>query len=226
MKPIKILIADDQPIFREGLAIILADQKDLIVVGKAKNGFEAVQLVKDCHPDVVLLDIQMPVLNGLESLVTIKEHYPDTGVIILTTFVDNEYIYEALCKGASGYVLKDIEVEQLVISIRQCVQGQMIFPASLQTILMAKMEMATSSIPNSLIFKEELQKYDYSFNEREYALMDYLSKGRTNQQIADELFLSLGTVKNYISQLYRKMNVSNRHELMVLLHRMGKDHVV
>ena len=134
MKSIKILIVDDQPIIREGLAAILSDYEDIQVVGKAKNGLEAIQLVKDRQPDVVLLDIQMPVMSGLESLVTIKEHYPTTAVIMLTTFVDHDYIYEALRKGASGYLLKDVDLEQLVMSIRQCAKGQMVFPASLQSV--------------------------------------------------------------------------------------------
>lgn len=222
----KILIADDQSIIREGLASILADQEDIQVVGKAQNGLEAIQLVRDSQPDVVLLDIQMPVISGLDALVAIKESHPQTVIIMLTTFVDHNYISEALRKGASGYVLKDVELEQLMMSIRQCASGQMVFPISIQSAFMTQVEMSVSSTKNiedSVLLKEGLQTQGVYLNEREYALLLLIYKGKSNQQIADELFLSLGTVKNYISQLYRKMNVSSRHGLMSVLHRMIKN---
>ena len=113
MKPIRILIAVNQPIIREGLATILSNQEDMKVVGKAQNGLEAVQLVDDCQPDVVLLDMQMPVISGLDSLVAIKESHPHTPIIMLTTFLDPVYICEALRKGASGYILEDIETRAI-----------------------------------------------------------------------------------------------------------------
>lgn len=228
MKSMKILIADDQSIIREGLATILADQEDIEVVGKARNGIEVVQLVKESQPDVVLLDIQMPVMSGLDALAAIKESHPQTAIIMLTTFSDHDYIYEALHKGASGYVLKDIELEQLIMSIRQCANGQMVFPVSIQSAFMTQMEMSVASaqaIENSAILKDGLQKQGVYLNEREYTLLQLIYKGKSNQQIADELFLSLGTVKNYISQLYRKINVSSRSGLMSVLHRMIKKNV-
>lgn len=228
MKSIKIVLADDQPIIREGLATILADQKDIQVVGKAQNGLEAVQLVQNCHPDVVLLDILMPVMSGLDALAVIKESNPHIAVIMLTTFIDSAYLYEALSKGASGYVVKDVDIEQLVMSIRQCVKGQMVFPATIQPIFQTSMEMAVGSskgIGDSSLLKKELHKHGVNLNEREYALVAAIFKGKKNQQIADELFLSLGTVKNYISQLYRKLNVSNRHELIVEVNRMVKERI-
>lgn len=223
METIKILIVDNQPIIREGLASILADQEGIVVVGKAQNGIEALQLVNDCQPDLVLLDIQMPIMSGMDSLVAIKEKHPNISIIMLTTFLDNDYIYDALRRGASGYILKDIELEQLVMSVRQCAKGQMVFPASMQSVFMTQMETSvtsTQAIEDSSLLKAELQKQGFYLNERDYSLLVLLAKGKSNQQIADELFLSLGTVKNYISQLYRKMNVSNRNEIVTVVHKI------
>lgn len=225
METIKILIADNQPITREGLASILEAQEGIVVVGKAQNGIEAVQLVNECQPDLVLLDIQM---SGMDSLVAIKEQHPNISIIMLTTFVDNDYIYDALCGGASGYILKDIELEQLVMSVRQCAKGQMVFPASVQSVFITQMETSatsTQAIEDSSLLKAELQTQGFYLNERDYSLLVLLAKGKSNQQIADELFLSLGTVKNYISQLYRKMNVSNRNEIVTTVHKIIKKRV-
>ena len=226
MKPIRVLIVVNQPIIREGLATILSNQEDMKVVGKAQNGLEAVQLVDDCQPDVVLLDMQMPVISGLDSLVAIKESHPHTPIIMLTTFLDPVYICEALRKGASGYILKDVELEQLVMSIRQCVKGQIVFPASIQSVFMTQRDLVVTSTQakaDSVCLKDELLKRGMHLNEREYSLLVLLAKGNSNQQIANELFLSIGTVKNYISKLYRKMNVSNRHEIMAVVHQLLKE---
>lgn len=142
MKAIKILIVDHQPIIREGLATILANQEDILVVGAAKNGQEAIQLVSDCRPDVVLLDMKIPIISMLEVLVAIQNRYPDISVIMLTTFTNHDYRVTALGEEDFCYIFKDIE--QLLVSIRQCVKGQMVFPAALQSVFVTESEVAVS----------------------------------------------------------------------------------
>lgn len=137
---------------------------------------------------------------------------------MLTTFADNEYIFQALKNGAIGFVLKDIEIEQLYAAIRQCMNGQMVFPASLQSLFFQKPMQVKEQDVAFLV--SEMNKRGWDFNNRELTLLQLLFNGLTNKQIADELFLSVGTVKNYISQLYRKMNIASRSDLMIILHEI------
>ena len=126
MNNIRILIADDQSLIRDGLKTVLELEKDFEVVGTAKNGVEACRMAEILHPDILLLDIRMPEMNGVESIKVIKKSCPATKVIMLTTFNDDEYIIEALANEASGYILKDIEIDKLIEAIRDAAQGKMI----------------------------------------------------------------------------------------------------
>lgn len=128
MKPIRIIIADDQPLMRDGLKTVLELEKDFEVAGIAKNGYEAIQMADNLKPDVILMDIRMPELDGVESVKAIKEKHPDVKVLMLTTFNDEDYIIQALAAGASGYLLKDIEVDSLVGSIRNACSNNLVLP--------------------------------------------------------------------------------------------------
>lgn len=191
MKPIRILIADDQTLMRDGLKTILDLEDDMEVVGTAETGQEAYELTGALKPDVVLMDIRMPVMDGVESTRLIKRDYPDTIVVILTTFDDEEYVIQALCFGANGYLLKDMQGDKLIQSIRDAASGNMMLPARIAAKLAARLA-AMSSQSHGLQFSGK-----NDFSERELDIIRLMIKGFSNKQIASALCVTEGTAKNY-----------------------------
>jgi DNA-binding NarL/FixJ family response regulator len=205
MNGIKILLADDQTIIRDGLRALLETHADIKVIGEAGNGKEAFEKATALHPDVVLMDIRMPDTDGVEATRLIKKEYPDTVVIVLTTFDDDDYIIKAMTYGASGYLLKDISSDKLIEAIHDGLSGNIILPgrvaAKITSRLNQNISSATASSPD--VTPED-------FTEREKEIIKLLIQGKSNREIAETLYLSVGTVKNYISQIYLKINVSDR----------------
>ena len=210
MNPIRVLIVDDQEIFRDGLKALLDTFSDIIVVGVASNGEEAYKRTKELNPNLILMDISMPEINGVEATRLIKIDFPSTVIIMLTTFDDDEYIIKAMIYGASGYILKDINTNKLVEAIRNGFEGNIIFPGRIAAKLVSRIE---TSI--------DLNVYHNDFTLREMDVISLLLKGRNNQEIANELFLSVGTVKNYITQIYIKLDVKDRANAVIKLKKMG-----
>lgn len=203
---IRILLAEDQAMVRQGLKMMIETDEELRVAGEAGNGKEAVDLNERQIFDLVILDIQMPVMNGLEAARTIRKRWPDRKVLMLTTFNDDEYALEALKLGASGYVLKDAEPGALIRSIRSCLTGGL----SLQDDVAAKV------IPRLLQRSaEERPAVDASITPRELDILKLVGEGRSNREIADELGLSVGTVKNHISQIMDKLDLRDRTQLAI-----------
>jgi len=189
---------------RQGLKMMIESSGDLKVAGEAGNGKEAVALCESHFFDVVVLDIRMPEMNGLEAARIIRSRWPASKVLMLTTFNDDEYALEALKSGASGYMLKDAEPEALIRSIRSCLAGGL----SLQEDVAAKV------IPKLLDVKKELS-VDASITPRELSIVRLVGEGRSNREIADELGLSVGTVKNHISQIMDKLDLRDRTQLAI-----------
>ena len=212
MKEIKVLLADDQTILRDGLASLLETKEDIKVVGSAGNGKEAIEKTGVLHPDVVLMDIRMPILNGVEAAKQIKDAYPDTVVIMLTTFDDDEYVIKAMTCGASGYLLKDIDSEKLVQAIRDGVNGSIILPGRIASKI-------TSHLTSQPAGKSTLQMEDFSAREKD--IITLLVAGKSNGEIGQSLFLTTGTVKNYLSQIYMKLDVKDRTNAVLLLKQIG-----
>lgn len=208
---IKVMITDDQRLMREGLKTILDLEQDLTVVQLAENGRDALDKIADAQPDVILMDIRMPVMDGVESTGIIKRQYPGIKVLILTTFDDDEFIIEALKNGAAGYILKDLSSEKLVRAIRDVYEGNSIMQPEIAAkvisyITGAIKEPIDNTVPSELRHIEEL-------TDRERDVLKLVGKGMSNKEIAKKLYISEGTVKNYISNLYGKLEVDDRSKL-------------
>lgn len=222
MGNIKVLIADDQGLIRESLNIVLNMEDQLEVVGLAENGQEAIQLCETLSPDVVLMDINMPVMDGVTATKSIKTSWPDIKVIILTSYQDVDYVVSALANGAEGYLLKSLNPRSLASSIRLVHEG-----GSLVT-----KEMAASLINSQPQKNEESETViqqnentnliaQYGLSEREVEVLKLLALGLRNNDISERLFLSVGTVKNYISNIYAKLEVKGRKEATMKAKKEG-----
>lgn len=210
MTMIRIVLADDQTIIREGLYSILKSYADIDVVGQAGNGREAYDLSIKLKPDIVLMDIRMPVMDGVEATRLIKRDQPETRVIILTTFEDDDYIINAMTYGASGYLPKDIGSKKLVEAIRDGFAGNIILPGKIASKI-------TSHLAQNKTEQAELS----DFSQREQDIIRLLVEGRSNKEIADTLYLTVGTVKNYITQIYSKIGASDRANAVLFFKKLG-----
>jgi DNA-binding NarL/FixJ family response regulator len=203
---IKVLLVDDQELIRESLSIVLGGEIDFEIVGAAENGQAAIEKTIEFLPDVVLMDIHMPLLNGVEATAHIKQKFPHIKIIILTTFEELGYVRDALAAGAEGYLLKAIHPKDLAAGIRLVHHG-----GTLITQEIAKQLISQWIQPDQP--KETMEKKNsFGLTEREIEVLEELSNGLSNREIARKLFLTEGTVKNYISNIYSKLEVSGRHK--------------
>lgn len=209
MKDIKLLLVDDQDLIRESLQIILSMDPEIEVVGMADNGQSAVDLMEQVKPNVVLMDIHMPIMNGLEATQLIKKRWPEVRVIILTTFQEIEHVKEALSLGAEGYLLKAIHPHDLTSGIKLIHRGGTLLPQDLAKLLIEQLKNPTLANPSSLPKSKE-SYLKYGLSDRELQVLQLLSQGLSNRSIAEKLYLSEGTVKNYVSAIYSKMEVKDR----------------
>lgn len=206
---IRVLLCDDQKILRDGLRALL-QSAEISVIGDASNGREAVEMALSLKPDVILMDIRMPELDGVEATRQIKQILPKTVIIVLTTFDDDEYIIKAMTYGASGYLLKDIDSTRLIQAIRDGMDGNIILPGRIAAKITSHLSGIGTSTPQA-----------DDFTEREIKIIRLLTAGRSNAEIAEALFLTTGTVKNYISQIYQKLGVNDRANAVIALKKIG-----
>lgn len=210
---IRVLLADDQIILAEGLRSVLETCEDIEVCGIAANGEEAVALAESTRPDVVLMDIRMPVMNGVVATKKIKELDENIKIIVLTTFDDSDYILSAINNGANGYLLKDIGADALINSIKNAYAGDTILPAKIAKKITDAAMLVSSE-------KEIKLKKAYNLSDREVEVALMLCDGFTNRQIAGALKLSDGTARNYISTIYLKLGAENRVEAVKKIKEM------
>jgi DNA-binding NarL/FixJ family response regulator len=211
MRYISIVIAEDQAIVRDGLAAILSMQDEMEVVAACGNGLEAYEAVQQHRPRIVLMDIQMPVLDGIAATKRIKDDFPDTIVLILTTFSEDRYIVDGLVNGASGFLLKDLSAAKLVSVIREADNGEFYIPSMIAAQLTDRLRKLSES---------EIGQLDQAFTPREIEVIERLIERKSNKEIAEELFLTEGTVKNYISVIYEKLGTNDRLKAISLLKGM------
>jgi DNA-binding NarL/FixJ family response regulator len=212
---IRVLIADDQALVRSGFRMILEARADLEVVGEAENGETAIELARELEPDVVLMDVRMPVLDGVEATRRLLEAGSEARVIILTTFDLDEYVFEALRAGASGFLLKDVQPAQLVEAIRVVASGEALLAPSITRRLLDRF---AASLDASL--RTPPPELD-SLTPRELEILRLIAGGLTNAEIASELFVSETTVKTHVSSVLHKLNLRDRVQAVVLAYEAG-----
>ncbi|MCH1624589.1 response regulator transcription factor [Ferdinandcohnia quinoae] len=205
MKPIKIGIVDDHPIIRDGFKTILEIQDEFLILGTAKNGEEAIKLAES-QPDVMLMDIQMPIMDGIEATKIIKKMNPTICILMLTSNSTGQEVIEAISSGASGFLLKDWETAKIIHSIKEALFGNFPFPWS-------------TSSPSAKVKSISWNQLPFPLSSREREIATLLILGYKNEQIASELFLSVGTVKNYITGMYKKFGVKSRRSAILYLNK-------
>lgn len=225
---IRVLLVDDQSLIREGLTIILDAQPDVRVVGQAADGREAIDLAGQLRPDVILMDIKMPRLDGIQATRQIKGKFPTTPIIILTTYAEDELVFEGIRAGASGYLLKDITRDKLVEAVRGAVRGEaQIDPAVAAQVLAEFQRMSNAlrrSVPRSPAPTDDatvdLPSIE-ALTPREETILRLLTEGLTNAGIASRLHLTEGTVKNHVSEILTKLHANDRTHAVVLAIKRG-----
>lgn len=215
MRKIKVAIVDDHALIREGLKKLLELEETIEVVALAGDGIEALAVIDGNQPDVVLLDINMPGMNGIDCLHQIKKDYDDVKTIMLTIHEDAEYLIETINMGAEGYVLKDADVSQLIDAIHRVMHGEIYIHPSLSGVLVREYKRKETSFND--LSKRRLTK-------RELDVLKLLASGLSNKEISEELFISEKTVKNHISSIFRKLNVNDRTQaaLYAIKHNVTK----
>lgn len=206
---INVLIADDHPLIREGLSKILSLDEDIKIIGEARDGREAVKMTMKTHPDVVLMDINMPHMNGIEAARVIKSELPQTGIIALTIHDDQEYIDEMIESGASGFLLKDVEPEILVKSVKEVSKGNSLFEEDYKGKKVAERK--------AYLRRDGLEE----LTRRELDVLQLIAKGMCNKDIAETLFISEKTVKNHLTNIFRKINVDDRTQAALFAIKKG-----
>jgi DNA-binding NarL/FixJ family response regulator len=211
---IRVLLADDQALVRSGFQMILASQPDIEVVGEAEDGRQAIDLTNRLAPHVVLMDVRMPVLDGLEATRRLVELGTAARIVILTTFDLDEYVYAAICAGASGFLLKDVRPSQLVDAIRVVADGEaLLAPAVTKRLL----ERFAATLPRP----EERAPALATLTDRERDVLELVASGLSNAEIAERLFLGETTVKTHVSSLLRKLGLRDRVQAVVLAYETG-----
>ncbi len=207
-RPITVLLIDDHEMVRIGLAAVLNTEEDIEVVGEAENGEEGLRLAKAYHPDVVLMDLVMEGMDGVETTRRIMEALPDCRVIVLTSYLDDEKIYPVIEAGAFSYLLKTSRASEIADAIRAAVRGQSVLEPQVASKIMSRFrKQPAASLPH-----EEL-------TEREMEVLKLLAQGKSNQEIADELFIGIKTVKYHLTNLFAKLGVEDRTQAAIYAHR-------
>ncbi|MEH7421273.1 response regulator transcription factor [Bacillus thuringiensis] len=200
---IKVLLVDDHTVVLKGLAFFLSTQEDLELVGEANNGKEALVKVGETNPDVILMDLYMPEMDGVEAMAYIKKEYPNVKVIVLTSFSDQAHVLPALRAGASGYILKDVEPDQLVEAIRSAYKGN----------IQLHPDIANALLSQTLPVEEKEEEHSIQVDvltARENEVLQLLAKGMSNKEIASVLVITEKTVKAHVSSILSKLNLSDR----------------
>ena len=217
---IKILIADDQELIRESLKIILSTNNEFEVIDTVGSGKEVVESIRRHIPDIILMDVRMPDMDGVQCTKFVKEVYPEIKVIVLTTFDDDEYIFSALKYGASGYLLKGVSLDELTSAIKTVLQGGAIFnPNVASKVTKIFSEMAKNNIVAERIHDEDLP----NLSDTEWKIIQQVSQGLSNKEIAEILKFTEGTIRNYLSVILDKLQLRDRTQLAIWYINRGKE---
>lgn len=215
MERIKVLIADDHRVVREGLAAILKSKENIVVIGEAQDGQEAVEQTRSLLPDVILMDVSMPRMSGVEATRQIKREFPHIGVIALTMYDEQHYIFDLVRAGATGYLLKDTDSVQIVAAIRAIYRGESLIHPSVASKILAEF---------SLLAQKKGRKpsgAEHDLSEREITVLRLVAEGKTNKEVANSLDLSEKTIKNHVRNIFHKLQVYDRTQAVILAIRKG-----
>ncbi|MFO0915116.1 MAG: response regulator transcription factor [Pirellulales bacterium] len=204
MDPIRVLLVDDQVLFRDGLRKLLSVQRGLEVVGEAADGAQAIEKIRELAPDIVLMDLRMKVMSGVEATRRLKAEFPECRVIVLTTFDDDDDVFAALRAGAIGYLLKDAPTDRLVEAIQLAHQGESVLQPSVAAKVVAEFSRSPAKSSEQLVEIESL------LSDREFVVLRHLVGGLSNKEIAKQMRISEGTVKNYMTSILDKLGVQDR----------------
>ncbi|MEU0368983.1 response regulator transcription factor [Streptomyces sp. NPDC006283] len=210
---VRVVLADDQPLVRNGLRVLMADAPDIDVVGEAGTGAEAVQLVRDAEPDVAVMDIRMPGMDGIEATGMITASGGATRVLVLTTFDDDEYIYGALRAGASGFLVKDMALDDILVAIRVVAAGDALIAPSVTRRLIAEFAARPEPAPHP--------RPVGNITEREREVLTLVGRGMSNSEIAAHLYISVATAKAHIARLLAKLEARDRVQLVITAYEVG-----
>ena len=213
MEKIKIIIADDHTIFRQGLRMLLAQEDDMEVVGEAADGIQALELAKKHNPDIILLDIAMPTMDGVQVAGTIKKSLPRIKIIVLTSYSDDQFLYEFLKLGVSGFVLKDSASQDLIYSIRKSHEGMVFFDPSVSKKVMEKFTQVSGG-------KSDFVNYG-KLSDREKEVLRLVAEGCATKEVAEKLYISPKTVENHRANIMKKLNIRDRTGLTKYALRLG-----
>ncbi|WP_206918681.1 response regulator transcription factor [Alicyclobacillus suci] len=220
MQKLRIMIVEDQTLLRDSLQTILDMEDDMEVIGVAADGDEAYRRIRECHPDLVLMDIQMPKMDGIECTRRVKRDYPQVKILILTTFAEEEYIVDALANGAQGFLVKDIPGDKLLGAIRDAIHGQLMLPG----VVAEKLAKRLMHKNRTKVANGTEEKLGFTLTERDKSIISLMLRGMSNQQIAQTLFITEGTVKNYVSSIYGKIGIHERSKAVIYLQTLNIEH--
>lgn len=214
--PIRILLVDDQALFREGLSTLLSVYDDLEIIGEVNNGQEAIDFVVQDQPDVILMDLRMPVLDGVAATRQICADFPKSRIIVLTTFDDDEHVFDGLRAGAVGYLLKDVPSEKLVEAIRATAAGQSFLQPSIAAKVVAEFTRISDAPPT-----DPQAALVEPLSDRELEILELIATGASNKEIARKLYITEGTVKNHVTNILGKLGVRDRTQAAIKAKDMG-----
>jgi DNA-binding NarL/FixJ family response regulator len=212
---VRVLLCDDQALVRSGFRMVLEAREDMEVVGEAENGADALQLAARCRPDVILMDVRMPVMDGVEATRRLARTGTRARIVILTTFDSDEYVYEALRAGASGFLLKDVQPAQLVDAVRVVARGEALLAP---TVTRRLLDRFSHTLPDS---SRTAPAALAELTERELEVLTLLASGLSNAELAERLFVSETTVKTHVSSILRKLGLRDRVQAVVLAYQAG-----
>ena len=214
-KKIKVVLADDHRVVREGLAAILEPQKEIEIVGEARDGGEAVEKARQLLPDVIMMDVSMPGMSGVEATRIIKREMPHIGIIALTMYEDQHYIFDLVRAGATGYLIKDSDSTEIIAAIRAISKGESLIHPSVASKILAEFSLLSEGKG------KKKSGLDHDLTEREITVLRLVAEGKTNKEIANVLDLSEKTVKNHVRNIFHKLHVYDRTQAAILAIRKG-----
>jgi DNA-binding NarL/FixJ family response regulator len=216
----RIVIVDDHDFVRDGINVMLSYERDFLIVGEAENGREALELCRRAGPELVLMDVRMPEMDGLTATRAIKHEFPTISVLMLTMHENQDYLLEAIRAGAAGYVLKDAPQHELATAIRRVLGGETTLDRKLSTKLLQRLATEAPDPPD-IPSEPERAKLPQPLTPRELQVLELLALGQTNRQIAEGFVISMGTVKNHVEHIIAKLEVSDRTQAVVRALRLG-----